>query len=101
MIEIISLLQPTKFKSPASGKWYLVPEWIEIPANFDMEKELNWIPMKFGVEKELGRVKASKGNEYYIITQLKKEIKCTCAGFKYRGMCKHIQQFKLQGMLAK
>ena len=38
-------------------------------------------------------VKGSKGDTYYI-TQESGKYLCTCSGFKFRGICKHIESVK-------
>ncbi len=93
-IKVISLLPPTKFVSPNDGKVYIVPSWIEVSKNFDFKKDLIWIKPQYDQPKELAQIKASRG-------KLKKQLSCSCPGFKYKGNCKHIQQYKLETLLIK
>ena len=41
-------------------------------------------------------VQGSKGNTYYLDPE---EGSCTCAGFQFRGACKHIETLKPVGLL--
>lgn len=38
-------------------------------------------------------VKGSKG-DIYIVERSENGLSCTCAGFKFRGQCKHIKDFE-------
>jgi hypothetical protein len=55
---------------------------------------LVWKRPVFEKEKELARVKASRGNTVYIISEYKGKIKCSCSGFRYKKVCKHITEYK-------
>jgi hypothetical protein len=37
-------------------------------------------------------VKGSKGDEYRV-TELNGDYSCTCSGFRFRGKCRHVEQF--------
>jgi hypothetical protein len=37
-------------------------------------------------------VRGSKGDEYRV-TELNGDYSCTCSGFRFRGKCRHVEQF--------
>jgi hypothetical protein len=94
MIEVTGIIPPTIFTSSIDGKRYIVPDWIEVDKDFDISKNLVWKRPVFEKEKELARVKASRGNTVYIISEYKGKIKCSCSGFRYKKVCKHITEYK-------
>jgi len=98
-IEVDGILPPTKFKSLVSNKTYIVPQWIEVDDDFNMETDLIWNKTKYNQPKELAKVKASRGNTVYTISELNNKISCTCSGFKFKLGCKHVQQFKLEQLI--
>lgn len=98
-IQVDGIIPPTKFKSIVSNKTYIVPQWIEVGDDFNLETDLIWNKTQYNQPKELAKIKASRGDTFYIISQLNNKIICTCSGFKFRTECKHVQKFKLEQLI--
>ena len=103
MIEVESLLNPAIFKSPASGKTYIVAgdqPWIEVPEGTTLD-EVTWKPLQkpekapSDVPKQVFKVEGSKGLEYIVKQAANGTWSCECVGFGYRNKCKHITNCKL------
>ena len=103
MIQVKSNLNPAIFKSPSTGKTYVVAgnqPWIEVPEGTTLD-EVQWVstykPDKGPLEtrEETFVVEGSKGNKY-TVKQAKNGLwNCTCAGFGFRRKCKHVTNCKL------
>ena len=78
----------------ASGKRYAIAgsKWIEVPLDTKLEDLPKW--MKYNPPRptyEEVKVEGSKGNTYTVRKEATTgQLTCTCAGFKYRGKCKHL-----------
>ena len=102
MYEIKSLLNPAIFKSPTTGKTYIVSgnqPWIEISENTTLN-EVRWTPA-YEPEKaltipseKLFEVKGSKGNKYSVKCAPGGVWSCNCLGFGFRGKCKHVTKLR-------
>lgn len=90
--EIKSPITPSIFVSSIDGKTWIVPVWVEVPKGTVLS-QIKHIAPTYDQFVELSRVKASKGNTVYIISQKGKEYKCTCTGFKFKRNCKHIAEY--------
>lgn len=71
---------PFYFKNPIKGFSKTGRKFIELKKN----------PFKVTVSS-LREVKGSKGETYFIDDEAKT---CTCAGFSFRGTCKHIKELE-------
>jgi len=98
MYKVKSALNPAIFKSPTTGKTYIVAgdqPWIEVPPETTFEN-IRWIPLyepekaPVNARELVFAVQGSKGNKY-TVKCVKNDIwNCTCVGFGFRGNCKHI-----------
>ena len=102
MIEVESLLNPAIFKSPASGKTYIVAgdqPWIEVPEGTTLD-EVVWKPPQTpekapsDAQERLFEVEGSKGNKYTVRRAKNNSWSCECVGYGYRRKCKHIEKIK-------
>lgn len=105
MIEITSNVRPALVNT--GGKTYLVPIWMEVPADFDVEKNVKVTPITPQVTKEETMTFGSKSDptikyETKRLVAPSGDVKytCTCPGYwrvkdKSKG-CKHIQ--KMMGL---
>jgi len=96
--EVKSSLNPAIFKSPATNKTYIVAgnqPWIEVPADTTLDK-VRWTPIyepqkaPVSAREQVFQVEGSKGNKYTVKCRKNDIWSCTCAGFSFRGKCKHI-----------
>jgi hypothetical protein len=101
----------TKFKSLMNpgivifnGITYVVPGWHIVPndTTLDEVKE-HWEKETFGEESKetyIGEyeeiVISTRTGEEYTVKFNGKYWSCTCAGFSYRGKCKHVEETKLK-----
>ncbi len=74
-------------------------EMFKVPKSFSTRgRILKVIKETFGYKEEETvirfEVKGSKGNKYYIEKDDNKLV-CSCLGFLYRGICKHIKDFQI------
>jgi len=100
MYDIESLLNPAIFKSPLTGKTYIIAgnqPWLEVPPETTLD-DIKWIP-SYEVDKapsnareQSFEVKGSKGNKYTVRCALNGSWSCECVGFGYRNKCKHIKK---------
>jgi hypothetical protein len=102
MIEIESLLNPAIFKSPTSGKTYVVAgdqPWIEVPEGTTLD-EVTWKPLQkpqkdpVDAQEQIFKVEGSKGNKYTVKRAANNSWSCECVGYGYRQRCKHIARAK-------
>jgi hypothetical protein len=102
MYEVKSTLNPAIFKSPATNKTYIVAgdqPWIEVPPGTTLD-EVRWIPsyepQKAPVDaRELVfTVEGSRGNKYTVKCHENDTWSCTCVGFGFRGICKHVTKYR-------
>ena len=103
MYEVESLLNPAIFKSPSTGKTYVVAgdqPWIEVPEGTSLD-DVQWTstykPDKGPLEtrEETFVVEGSKGNKYTVKQAANGSWNCTCAGFGFRRKCRHVTNCKL------
>lgn len=68
------------------------PFYFKNPIRIDMRgrkfKELKINPFKVATKSTLIEVKGSKGDTYFVDPE---KGSCSCAGWKFRGTCKHIK----------
>ena len=89
-IQYSHVIPPHLFKG-RDGIMYLVPLWVPVPDNTTLN-DIEWINPYSRKRELIKRVKSSRGNIYYNIVAIGKEITCDCPGAKYRNRnCKHIQ----------
>jgi hypothetical protein len=102
MIEVESILNPAIFKSPTSGKTYVVAgdqPWIEVPEGTTLN-DVRWErppqPQKDPVDaqEQIFEVEGSKGNKYTVKCGANNSWSCECVGYGYRQRCKHIARAK-------
>ena len=98
MYEVESTLNPAIFKSPTTGKTFIVAgsqPWIEVPPETTLN-DVRWIPTykpqkALSNERErLFKVQGTTGNEYTVKRAANGSWGCDCIGFGYRNKCKHI-----------
>jgi hypothetical protein len=93
MIEITTNVRPALVNT--GGKTYLIPIWMEVPADFDVEKNVKVKPILVKTTKEeMVEVLGSKGDIYKARKHANGTFSCTCWGYKRAkdGKCKHIKQ---------
>ena len=102
MYEVESILNPAIFKSPTSGKTYVVAgdqPWIEVPEGTTLN-DVRWMraskPDKDPVvtRAQTFEVEGSKGNKYTVKRAQNDSWSCECVGYGYRQRCKHIEKAK-------
>jgi len=62
-----------------------------------VENTYNYVIPGEHAEQPRWEVMGSKGDKYYV-TQTEDGLSCTCSGFKFRGECKHVKQYKVDGV---
>jgi len=102
MYDIESTLNPAIFKSPLTGKTYIIAgnqPWFEVPPDTTLD-DVKWIslykPQKAPADtRELVfTVEGSKGNKYTVKCHKNDIWNCTCVGFGFRGKCKHVTKYR-------
>ena len=98
MIQVKSSLNPAIFKSPSTGKTYVIAgsqPWIEVPEGTTLDK-VQWIPTykpdkgPLDAREKVFEVEGTRGNKY-TVKQAKNGLwSCTCVGFGFRHKCKHV-----------
>jgi len=103
MIKIESTLNPAIFKSPTTGKTFVVSgaqPWIEVSPETTLD-DIKWIPTYkpekalVNVQEETFEVEGSKDNKYIVKRATNGTWNCTCVGFSFRRKCRHITNCKL------
>lgn len=90
--EVEHHLPPTIFTSPADGKKYLVPMWVEVHPDTTYN-DVKWIKPK--QKKIIEHIEGSMGKYKTTYDPNKKTYKCTCMGFwRSKGNCKHVKTLK-------
>jgi len=101
--EIKSALNPGIFKSPVTGKTFIIAgdqPWMEVPPETTLD-DVKWIPLykpekaPVDVPKQVFKVEGSKGLEYTVKQAANGSWSCECVGFGYRNTCKHITNCEL------
>ena len=92
MIEITSNVRPALVNT--GGKTYLVPIWMEVPADFDLSTVTRTPILTNVTKEEMVEVVGSKGDIYKARKHANGTFSCTCWGYKRAkdGKCKHIKQ---------
>jgi hypothetical protein len=102
MYEVESLLNPAIFKSPTSGKTYVVAgdqPWIEVPEGTTLN-DVRWSSAPqpetdpVDAQEQIFEVEGSKGNKYTVKRAKNNSWSCKCVGYGYRQKCKHIEKAK-------
>ena len=103
MIQVESNLNPAIFKSPTSGKTYVVAgdqPWVEVPEGTTLN-DVRWIRASkpetdpVYAREQTFEVEGSR-NSKYTVKQAKNGLwNCTCVGFGFRRKCKHVTNCKL------
>ena len=102
MYEVESLLNPAIFKSPTSGKTYVVAgdqPWIEVPEGTTLN-DVRWSSAPqpetdpVDAQEQIFEVEGSKGNKYTVKCGANNSWSCECVGYGYRQRCKHIARAK-------
>ena len=103
MYKVKSMLNPAIFKSPKTGKTFIIAgsqPWIEVPEGTTLA-DVQWNPTH---EPEKGastapnkifEVEGSKGNMYTVKCN-DGEWTCTCPGYGFRRRCRHINEKKVK-----
>jgi len=103
MYEIKSALNPGIFKSPVTGKTFIIAgdqPWMEVPPETTLD-DVKWIPLykpekaPVDVPKQVFKVEGSKGLEYTVKQAANGSWSCECVGFGYRNTCRHITNCEL------
>lgn len=99
-LPVISTHPPSIFRSVVTGKRYAVGgEWVEIPEDVTrgtLDQWMVWsatLPKKNVPNDKVWEVKGSKGSTY-TVSRKSGAWSCTCAGFKWRRDCKHMEAKK-------
>jgi hypothetical protein len=96
--EIKSALNPGIFKSPVTGKTFIIAgdqPWMEVPPETTLD-DIKWTPLyksqisQSDAPKQVFEVEGSKGNKYTVKQAANDSWSCTCAGFGYRNSCRHV-----------
>lgn len=99
--EITGHFHPTVIVSPATGKTYIVPQWIEVPTGTTIWDALKiWKKTESKIPKtsdqlQTFKIKSSDGLRDYIVTFQHGVWSCTCARYGFKKSCKHINGIKL------
>ena len=102
MYEVKSSLNPAIFKSPTTGKTFIVAgdqPWIEVPEGTTLD-EVTWKPLQkpqkdpVASHEQIFKVEGSKGNKYTVRHATNGSWSCECVGYGYRRKCKHIEKAK-------
>jgi len=103
VIEVESSLNPAIFKSPTTGKTFIVAgdqPWIEIPPETTLD-DVKWIPAfkpvktATGGREQVFEVEGSRNSKYTVKQAANGSWNCTCVGFGFRNKCKHVTNCKL------
>lgn len=88
---IEGLLPPRLFKT--NGKLYIVPQWIEVPADTTDDQVVHKLPDYLVKNKSVlvGRFKSSSSNAIYAVFKKGTDYSCDCPGFIFNKKCKHIK----------
>lgn len=81
---------------------YVVPGWHIVPEGTTLEEvSKHWVkeelldkPEKKPTHKIYEHVKSSRTDEKYLVQFNGLFWSCTCAGYQFRGKCKHVDQIK-------
>ena len=81
------------FESPASGKTYVVPAWIEVPKGTKRE-DIQIIGKKEPVPHKRSEhtIHSKSGKTYRVIIDNKIGNSCECVGFMYHRNCRHLKE---------
>ena len=80
-------------ESPASGKTYVVPAWIEVPKGTKHE-DIQIIGKKEPVPHKRSEhtIHSKSGKTYRVIIDNKIGNSCECVGFMYHRNCRHLKE---------
>lgn len=76
-----------------NGKCYILPSWIEVPANTQLS-DIEIIKDTSSQETDTQdfMIKGSSGKIYTVTYSKRYGYSCNCTGYKFHRNCKHIQQ---------
>lgn len=72
----------------------IIPVDQRLPGNTELS-QVTWVPpqqLKKPVPPTVHKVQGSRGGVYTVKVYADGRKECTCAGFKYRGNCKHLKE---------
>ena len=79
--------------SPASGKTFVVPAWIEVPKGTTRDDiEIVGKPEEKQHYRSEHSINSKSGKTYRIVIDNKLGNSCECIGFMYHRSCRHLKQ---------
>ena len=87
---------PPHFYKDNQGINYLIPAWIEVPTEVNLDNWENYIDwdMTSYTRKVVGKFESSTSKGvFYEVTKTGKKYNCNCPGFRMAksGKCKHLK----------
>lgn len=79
------------------GITYVIPGWHEVPDGTKLEDIIrDWTSQENPIETEAfsEKIKSDSSEKEYVVKWDGKLWNCTCTGFEFRGICKHINKIK-------
>ena len=84
MIRVESVYPPAVVVAPVSGKTYVVPNWMEVPAGTTLDM-LDWVRPVL----EKSNITIKHIGKYILHIHDNGNVTCDCPGFTFRKKCKH------------